>query len=78
MGSIGHFLPLLNSGRGVPPPFSGNARRKTFFLREVVSKERTCLGRVFDAGERMWGVNQSLIKIELETLANKIMNIMNE
>ena len=23
-----------NSGRGLPPPFSGNARKKTFFLRE--------------------------------------------
>ena len=23
-----------NSGRGLPPPFSGNARKKFFFLRE--------------------------------------------
>ena len=30
-----YILCFFNSGRGLPPPHSGNARKKTFFFREV-------------------------------------------
>ena len=32
---INIYIVFFNSGKGLPPPHSGNARKKTFFLRKV-------------------------------------------